>query len=74
MLKNLPTMQETWVRSLCQDDPLEKEMAQSTPVFLPEEFYGQRSLGGYSRWGPKVLDMTERFSLTRKILPSTIDY
>ena len=26
MLKSLPTMQETWVRSLRQEDPLEKEM------------------------------------------------
>ena len=26
-LKRLPAMQETWVRSLDQDDPLEKEMA-----------------------------------------------
>ena len=26
-LKHLPTMQETWVRSLGQEDPLEKEMA-----------------------------------------------
>ena len=24
-----------------------------TPVFLPEEFHGQRSLVGYSPWGPK---------------------
>ena len=27
MIKNLPTMQETWVRSLVQEDPLEKRMA-----------------------------------------------
>ena len=27
MVKRLPTMQETWVRSLAQEDPLEKEMA-----------------------------------------------
>ena len=27
MVKNLPAMQETWVRSLGQEDPLEKEMA-----------------------------------------------
>ena len=27
MVKNLPTMQETWVRSLGQEDPLEKGMA-----------------------------------------------
>ena len=26
-VKNLPAMQETWVRSLDQEDPLEKEMA-----------------------------------------------
>ena len=27
MVKHLPAMQETWVRSLGQKDPLEKEMA-----------------------------------------------
>ena len=27
MVKHVPTMQETWVRSLGQEDPLEKEMA-----------------------------------------------
>ena len=27
MVKNLPAKQETWVQSLCQEDPLEKEMA-----------------------------------------------
>ena len=26
-VKRLPTMQETWIRSLGQEDPLEKEMA-----------------------------------------------
>ena len=30
-----------------------------TPLFLPEEFHGQRSLAGYSPWGPKELDTTE---------------
>ena len=51
-LKRLPTMQETWVRSLGQEDPLEKEMA-TTPVFLPGESHGQRSLAGYSPRGHK---------------------
>ena len=32
---------------------------QSTPVFLPRESCGQRSLAGYSPWGCKELDMTE---------------
>ena len=31
-----------------------------TPVFLPGEFHGQRSLVGYSPWGHKELDMTEQ--------------
>ena len=32
---------------------------QPTPVFLPGESHGQRSLEGYSPWGHKELDMTE---------------
>ena len=32
---------------------------QSTPLFLPRESHGQRSLADYSPWGRKVLDMTE---------------
>ena len=51
-VKNLPAMQETRVQSLVQEDPLEKEMA-TTPVFLPGESHGQRSLVGYSPWGHK---------------------
>ena len=42
--------QEMWVQSLGQEDPLEKEMA-PTPVFLPGESYGHRSLVGYSPQG-----------------------
>ena len=29
---NFPTMQETWIRSLGQEDPLEKEMATHSSV------------------------------------------
>ena len=32
---------------------------QPTPVLLPGESHGQRSLAGYSPWGPKESDMTE---------------
>ena len=52
MVKSLPVMRETQVRSL---DPLEKEMA-TTPVFLPGKSHGQRSLAGYSPWGRKESD------------------
>ena len=43
-VKNLLARQETWVRPLGKEDPLEKEMAIPTPVFLPGECHGQRSL------------------------------
>ena len=49
-VKNLLAMQETWVWSLGQEDPLEKGM---TPVFLPGESHGERSLAGYSPWVAK---------------------
>ena len=53
-------MQETWVQSLGQEHPLEKEMATGNhSSFLPGEFHGQRSLAGYSQWGHKESDMTE---------------
>ena len=52
LVKNPPAMQETWVRSLGWENPLEEDM-ETTPVFLPEESHGQRSLAGYSPWGHK---------------------
>ena len=53
-------MQETWVQSPGQEDPLGKGMA----VFLPGEFHGQRSLAGYSPCGHKESDMTEQLTHT----------
>ena len=32
MVKHLPAMQETWVRSLGQEDPLEKEIATPSSI------------------------------------------
>ena len=49
MVKNLPAKQGTQemrVQSLDQEDLMEKAL-QSTPVFLPGESHGQRSLEGY---------------------------
>ena len=51
-------MQETWVLSLDQEDPLEKEM-EPMPVFLPGESHGQRNLVGYSPWTCKESDTSE---------------
>ena len=49
LVKNLPTVQETWVQSLGQEDPLEKKTATHS-VFLPGKSHGQRSLACYSPW------------------------
>ena len=56
IVKSLPAMPKTWVQSLGWEDSLEKEM---TPVLLPGESHGLRSLEGYSPWGHSELDMTE---------------
>ena len=52
MVKNLPLIQETQVRSLDQEDPWRREWL-PTLVFLLEEFHRHRSLEGYSPWSPK---------------------
>ena len=43
--------------------PGEGRAWQPIPVFLLGELYGQRSLEGYSLWGRKELDTTERLTL-----------
>ena len=62
VVKNLPANDEElkkcgfdpWVRNI----PWRRKW-QPTPVFLPGNFHGQRSLVGYSQWGCKELDTTE---------------
>ena len=53
-LKCRRTVFESWLGKI----PWRRKW-QPTPVFLPGEFHGQRSLVGYSAWGHKELDMTE---------------
>ena len=55
-------MEETRVQSQDWEDPLEKEM-QPTPVFLPGESHGQRSLVGYSPKGCKGRTRLKRLRL-----------
>ena len=47
-VRSLPAMQETWVGSLGQEDPLEKEMVTPLQYSCLENPHGQRSLAGYS--------------------------
>ena len=59
--KNSPASardQEMQVRSLHEEDPLEKEMATHSNI-LAGKSHGQRSLVGYSPWGCKESDTTE---------------
>ena len=51
MVKNLPVMWEMWVRSLGQEDPLEKRMATHSCILawrIPRTEDSQRKLVGYS--------------------------
>ena len=52
VVKYPPALQEMQVPSLDWEDPLEKGR-QPTPIFLPGEFHGQRSLTHCSPWGRK---------------------
>ena len=50
MVKNLPVMQEIWVRSLGPEDPLEKKIATHSSILAwkvpwKEEPGGQQSMG-----------------------------
>ena len=51
-VKNPSAMQETWVRSLGWEDPLEEDM-QPTPVFLPGESPWTEEPGGLQSTGLK---------------------
>ena len=51
-VKNPSATQETQVRSLGQEDPLEKEMAAHSSI-LAWESRRRRSLAGHSPWGRK---------------------
>ena len=64
MVKNLPAMRETWVRSLGWEDPLEKDMATRSRILawrIPwtEEPGELQSI---------VLDTTERVTLARGVI------
>ena len=53
LVKNPPVTQETWVRSLSWEDPLEKGKATHSSI-----------LAWRIPWGPKESDTTEHLSLS----------
>ena len=62
-VKLLPTMQETLVRSLGWEDPLEKEMATHSSIHAQKIPWTEEP-GVYSPWGHKESDTTERLQLS----------
>ena len=61
MVKKLPAMQETGVRPLGWDDPLEKGMAIPSSI-LAWRIPWTESMAGYSLWGCKGSDATEQLT------------
>ena len=59
----MPAVQETWVRSLGQEYPLEKEMAKYSSILAWEIPWTEKP-GGYSLWGCKELGRTEGLTLS----------
>ena len=56
--KNSPPMQDMWVQSLGQEDPLEKGMATHSSIHAWKIPWTEEP-GGYSSWGCKELDTME---------------
>ena len=57
LVKNLPAMQETWVRFLGQEDPLEKEMTIHSSI-LAWEIPWTEEPGRLQSMGSQELDTT----------------
>ena len=62
-IKNPPAVQETWVRSLGWEDPLEKGMTTHFST-LAWRVPRTQEPEGYSPWGHKELDTTDRLTLS----------
>ena len=79
MVKNLPAMQETQVRSLDWEDPLEKRMATLSSILAWRNPWTGKP-GGLQSMGLQESDMTERLTLSpptennKVLLYSTANY
>ena len=74
MVKNLPAMQETWVQSLGQKDPLEKGMATHSSVLAWRITWTEESVRLQSM-GSQIVgnDLTTNASLFN-LISSTLSY
>ena len=77
MVKDLPAMQETWVRSLGLEDPLEKKMATHPRILVweipwTEEPGGLQSMGSQRVIRDSASDTTRDPLISRKGLDSFV--
>ena len=64
-IKNLPAVQETRVRSLSWEDPLEKGMVTHSSILAWRIPWMEEPDGLYSSWGCKESDTTEQLILSK---------
>ena len=64
MVKNLPAMQEIWVRSVGQEDALEKGRATHSRILAWRIPWAEEPTMSYSPWGHKESDTTEQLTLS----------
>ena len=69
MVKCLPTTRETRVQSLGREDLLEKAMAPHSSILAWKIPWAEEPVG-YSPWGRKELDTTERLHFLSEITGS----
>ena len=58
----------------CIEKILWRRKWQPTPVFLPEESHGQKSLVGYSPWGCKESDKTKNTQFSVNFFHGAYEY
>ena len=60
-VKSLPAMQETWVRSVDWEDPLEKGMATHSSILAWRTPWAEKPVG-LNPWGCRKLDKSDRLN------------
>ena len=63
MVKNLPAIWETWIRSLGWEDPLEEGVATHSSILAWRISWAKEPVG-LRLWGHKESDMTEQLTLS----------
>ena len=70
-LKKMAKILQIWWKLICKKiNKSQAEENYATPVFLPGESDGQRSLAGCCPWGRKESDMTEATSVSQSVSQS----